>query len=43
MYFGTGAAVAAALIARAATARETRLKANWSASCVDCPSGEAAA
>jgi transposase InsO family protein len=43
MYFGTGDAVPADLIARAAAARRRRAEANRSASCERCPSVDAAA
>ena len=43
MYFGTGDAVPADLMARAATARRTRAEAHRSASCETCPSLDAAA
>jgi hypothetical protein len=43
MYFGTGAAVPAALTSHAAAARRARVEANRSAACETCPSVEAAA
>ena len=43
MYFGTGDAVPADLMVRAAAARRTRVEANRSASCETCPSIDAAA
>src|SRR5206468_7863238 len=43
MYFGTGDAVPADLMSRAAAARRTRGEANRSASCERCPSVDAAA
>src|SRR5215831_10595179 len=43
MYFGTGDAVPADLMARAAAARRARVEANRSAACATCPSTEAAA
>ena len=43
MYFGTGDAVPAELMSRAAAARRTRVEANQSASCATCPSVDAAA
>jgi putative transposase len=43
MYFGTGDAVPADLMSRAADARRARQEANRSASCETCPSLEAAA
>src|SRR5437899_5113504 len=43
MYFGTGDAVPADLMSRAAAARRTRVEANRSASCETCPSVDAAA
>jgi len=43
MYFGTGDAVPADLMTRAAAARRARVKANRSAGCATCPAGEAAA
>ena len=43
MYFGTGDAVPADLMSRAAAARRTRIEANRSASCERCPSVDAAA
>ena len=43
MYFGTGDAVPADLISRAAAARRARLEANRSVSCETCPSLNAAA
>ena len=43
MYFGTGDAVPADLMSRAAAARRTRVEANRTASCERCPSVEAAA
>jgi hypothetical protein len=43
MYFGSGAAVPAALKSRATAARRTRVEANGSASCEICPSADAAA
>jgi transposase InsO family protein len=43
MYFGTGDAVPADLMVRAAAARRTRVKTNRSASCETCPSVDAAA
>jgi hypothetical protein len=41
-YFGTGAAVPAALASRAAAARRARIQGNRSASCTACPSLNAA-
>jgi len=43
MYFGTGDAVPADLMSRAAAARRTRVKANRSTSCEGCPLVDAAA
>jgi putative transposase len=43
MYFGTGDAVPANLMSRAAAARQARVKANRSAACGTCPSIDAAA
>ncbi len=43
MYFGTGDAVPADLMSRAAAARRTRAEANRSVSCETCPSVDAAA
>jgi transposase InsO family protein len=43
MYFGTGDAVPADLMSRAAAVRRTRGEANRSASCATCPSVDAAA
>jgi hypothetical protein len=43
MYFGTGDAVPADLMSRAAAARHTRMEANRTASCETCPSVDAAA
>ena len=43
MYFGTGDAVPADLMARVAAARQARVEANRSASCKACPSLNAAA
>jgi hypothetical protein len=43
VYFGTGDAVPAEPRSRAAAARRTRVEANRSASCVTCPSVDAAA
>jgi len=43
MYFGTGDAVPADLMARAAAARRARVEVNRSAACGTCPSTEAAA
>ena len=43
MYFGTGDAVPADLMVRAAAARRPRVKTNRSASCETCPSVDAAA
>ncbi len=43
MYFGTGDAVPADLMSRAAAARRTRVEANRTASCERCPSVDAAA
>jgi hypothetical protein len=43
MYFGSGDAVPADLTARAAAARQARIKANRSAACGRCPSIDAAA
>jgi putative transposase len=43
MYFGTGDAVPANLMSRAAAARRARVEANRSASCETCPSLAAAA
>jgi putative transposase len=43
VYFGTGDAVSADLMSRAAAARRARVEANRSASCATCPSVDAAA
>ena len=43
MYFGTGDAVPADLLSRAAAARQVRVEANRSAACGTCPSIDAAA
>jgi hypothetical protein len=43
MYFGTGDAIPADLMTRAAAARRARVEANRSAACGMCPSAEAAA
>jgi hypothetical protein len=43
MYFGTGDAVPADVMSRAAAARRTRLEANRSASCETCSAVDAAA
>jgi transposase InsO family protein len=43
MYFGTGDAVPADLMSRAAAARRTRVEANRTASCESCPSVDTAA